>query len=99
MAVSVNVTGITQGGAIDVTTTAKEGTGQYLVTFTRSALGCMWSATLAAPANETSPVHIPHPGEVSARLDVLGGLRVLTMNSAGVLADRPFHLIVVCPGG
>lgn len=70
----------------------KGGVGNYQVVIGNNVNGCTFVATLGAPGDATPPA-----GEVSV---ALGGnnnrVRVQTRNSAGVLADRPFHLVVAC---
>lgn len=70
----------------------KGGVGNYQVVIGNNVNGCTFVATLGAPGANPPPV-----GEISV---ALGGnnnrVRVQTRNSAGVLADRPFHLVVAC---
>lgn len=96
MGAYVSSTGVTSGG-IDLQSVVRENTGQYLLTFDRSAFFCVWSVTLGAPANQSFAGHVPMQGQTSASLATGGTLRVSTMNSSGTLADRAFHVMVACP--
>jgi hypothetical protein len=72
---------------------ANTGAGQYEVVFDRDVRLCVYSATLgdesaAGPGN----------GQISVTSSAsnVNGVRVVTRDSAGVLANRSFHLIVSC---
>jgi hypothetical protein len=66
--------------------------GDYQVVFNQDVTACSYQATLGGP---TTGLAI---GEISAahRVAVAAGIRVVTFNSTGVLADRPFYLAVFC---
>ena len=72
----------------------KSATGQYLVTFDADIRRCSFQATLGLAAFQG----ISPAGEIA----VVGGFNttnavfVQTFNSAGVAADRAFHLTVIC---
>lgn len=66
--------------------------GDYLVTFNQDVTPCIYQATLGGPTTSTSI------GEVSAaqRTALPAGVRVITRDSGGILADRAFYLAVFC---
>ncbi len=75
------------------TSSANTGAGQYEVVFDRDVRTCVYSATLgdesaAGPGN----------GQISVTSSAsnVNGVRVVTRDSAGALANRSFHLIVSC---
>ena len=75
------------------TASSQTGTGQYLVVFDRDVRGCTYLATLgdesaAGPGNGQISV-------TSAAANV-NGVRVVTRDSAGDVANRSFHLLVSC---
>lgn len=75
------------------TASSQTGTGQYLVAFDRDVRGCTYFATLgdesaAGPGNGQISV-------TSAASNV-NGVRVVTRDSAGDVANRSFHLLVSC---
>lgn len=76
-----------------VTAASQTGPGQYQVVFDSDVRACAYSATLgdesaAGPGN----------GQVSVTSAAanINGVRVVTRDSAGALANRSFHLIVSC---
>jgi hypothetical protein len=75
------------------TSTTKTATGVYQVVFNADVKACTYSATLgdvgeaAPPSGEVS---------VSSLAGNANGVVVATRDSAGLAADRPFHLIVSC---
>ena len=81
---------IRQGGAAS---SAKVATGEYEVVFGGNVTACAYNATIGtgdateAPAGEIGVSH--RAGNVSA-------VAVVTRDSAGAKADRPFHLTVNC---
>ncbi|WP_320065139.1 hypothetical protein [Micromonospora sp. RTGN7] len=79
----------------DVVSVTKYGPGQYQVIFNRSLLRGGYVATIGT----TTDCCLPPAGEVSAapRLATPNGIFVQTHSSAGVAADRPFHLAVFTP--
>jgi hypothetical protein len=79
-----------RNGATAVT---KLGTGDYEVAFGGNVTGCAYNATLGATDAADPPA-----GEVgvSARGGNANAVRVVTRDSSGSPADRPFHLTVNC---
>ena len=79
-----------KNGAASVT---KLGAGDYEVVFGASVASCAYNATLG-----TADTADPPAGEVgvSQRAGNANAVRVVTRESAGTAADRPFHLTVVC---
>ncbi len=78
-----------------VTDVVKTGTGVYKITFDRDVTDCVYAATL------TYDFQVPGvpagTGEIAAELGFDGDqLIVHTGDSAGQMADRPFHLLVSC---
>jgi len=76
-----------------VTSTSATAEGQYQAIFDRDVRNCVYSATLgdesaAGPGN----------GQISVTslASNVNGVRVVTRDSAGALANRSFHLIVSC---
>ena len=72
---------------------AQTGPGQYEVIFDRDVRGCVYVATLgdesaAGPGNGQISV-------TSAAANV-NGVRVVTRDSEGAVANRSFHLVVSC---
>ena len=72
---------------------SQTGQGQYLVIFDADVRACAYAATLgdesaAGPGN----------GQISVTSAAgnVNGVRVVTRDSAGALANRSFHLIVSC---
>jgi hypothetical protein len=78
-----------------VVSSALLGTGFYQVVFNRDVRNCAYVATIGDPANGSET-----PGEitVATRVGNNNGVFVSTHNSAGVLQNHGFHLIVLCPG-
>jgi hypothetical protein len=72
---------------------AKLGAGDYEVVFGASVASCAYNATLG-----TTDTADPPAGEVgvSSRAGNANAVRVITRDSAGTAADRPFHLTVNC---
>jgi hypothetical protein len=79
-----------KNGATAVT---KLGTGDYEVVFGGSVAACAYNATLGSGDTTDPPA-----GEVGVaqRSGNANAVRVLTRDSAGAAADRPFHLTVAC---
>jgi hypothetical protein len=79
-----------KNGAASVT---KLGAGDYEVVFGGNVTACAYNATLGS--GDTSD---PPAGEVGVaqRSGNANAVRVLTRDSAGAAADRPFHLTVNC---
>ena len=71
----------------------KLGTGDYEVVFGGDVTACAYNATLG-----TADTTDPPAGEVgvSQRAGNAKAVRVVTRDSAGAAADRPFHLTVNC---
>ena len=88
----VTVTGTLSRGR-GVTSATKTGTGQYQLVLDADVRACAHSATLGDPADGAPPA-----GEIatSSLAGNANGVLVATRDSAGVAADRPFHLIVSC---
>jgi hypothetical protein len=84
------------GGAVrhrGATSSARLETGRYQVIFDRDVRNCVYAATLgdesaAGPGNGQIAV-TSEPSNVN-------GVRVVTRDSAGAVADRSFHLVVSC---
>jgi len=70
----------------------KLSTGQYQVVFNQDVTGCSYQATVGDPGSN------PQGGIASAqqRININGGVHVVTWTVVGALADRPFHLAVFC---
>ena len=81
---------VRKNGAASVT---KLGGGDYEVVFGASVASCAYNATLG-----TIDTADPPAGEVgvSSRAGNANAVRVITRDSAGTAADRPFHLTVNC---
>jgi hypothetical protein len=79
-----------KNGATAVT---KLGTGDYEVVFGASVAACVYNATLGNADTADPPA-----GEVGVaqRAGNANAVRVVTRDSAGAAADRPFHLTVNC---
>jgi len=79
-----------KNGATAVT---KLGAGDYEVVFGASVAPCAYNATLG-----TADTADPPAGEVGVaqRTGNANAVRVVTRDSAGAAADRPFHLTVNC---
>jgi hypothetical protein len=79
-----------KNGATAVT---KLGTGDYEVVFGASVAACVYNATLGSADTADPPA-----GEVGVaqRVGNANAVRVVTRDSAGAAADRPFHLTVNC---
>ena len=69
-------------------------TGIYHVIFNRDVRGCAYEATQGSPGT-TVPV-LPSQISVSAHPTNPNAVRVRTANEAGTVADRAFHLAVIC---
>jgi hypothetical protein len=76
-----------------VASSAQTGTGQYQVVFDRDVRGCFYSATLGDESASG-----PGTGQiaVTSAASNVNGVRVVTRNSDGTLANRSFHLLVSC---
>ncbi|TDC49774.1 hypothetical protein E1258_26965 [Micromonospora sp. KC207] len=79
----------------DAVSATKYGPGQYQVIFNRSLTKAAFLATIGT----TDDCCVPPAGEISVapRLSTPNGVFVQTYDSAGVPADRPFHLAVFTP--
>jgi hypothetical protein len=68
-------------------------TGEYQVVFSRNVSGCAFDATIGSTDTAEPPA-----GEigVAQRVANANGISVVTRNSAGTKADRPFHVSVDC---
>jgi hypothetical protein len=88
----VTATGTLSRGS-GTTSAARSGDGQYQVVFNSDVKACTYTATLGDPADGAPP-----GGEiaVSSMAGNANGVLVVTRDSAGAAADRPFHLIVSC---
>jgi hypothetical protein len=78
------------GGGV---TTVSHGSGNYDVDFARNVAACTAVATVGPSTGSILP-----PGEVSLT-DTPGNaesVSVITWNSDGTSANRPFRLVVVC---
>jgi hypothetical protein len=75
------------------TTSAKLGTGEYEVVFDRDVTACAYNVTLGATDATEAPA-----GEAGAsqRAGNARAVAVVTRDSGGTKADRPFHLTVNC---
>ena len=76
-----------------VASSAQIGTGQYAVIFDRDLRQCTYFATLG---DESAAG--PGTGQiaVTSAASNVNGVRVVTRDSAGALANRSFHLLVSC---
>jgi hypothetical protein len=68
-------------------------TGEYQVVFGRDVTGCAYDATIGTP-----DATVPPAGEIGTarRAGNANAVTVVTRDSAGANADRPFHLAVNC---
>jgi hypothetical protein len=76
-----------------VSSTAQTGVGQYQVIFDRDVRQCTYVATLG---DESASA--PGTGQiaVTSAASNVNGVRVVTRDSDGAVANRSFHLIVSC---
>ena len=76
-----------------VASSAKSGTGQYVVVLDRDVRSCAYFATLGDESASG-----PGTGQISVTSAAanVNGVRVVTRDSDGTLADRSFHLLVSC---
>ena len=76
-----------------VASVAKPATGEYQVVFDRDVTGCAYNVSIGS-TDATEPAL----GETAASQQAgnARGVAVVTANSAGTKADRPFHLTVNC---
>ena len=76
-----------------VASSAQSGTGQYVVVFDRDVRSCAYFATLGDESASG-----PGTGQISvtSAASNVNGVRVVTRDSDGMLADRSFHLLVSC---
>jgi hypothetical protein len=76
-----------------VASSSQSGTGQYVVVFDRDVRLCTYFATLGDESASG-----PGTGQISVTSAAanVNGVRVVTRNSDGTLADRSFHLLVSC---
>jgi hypothetical protein len=77
-----------------VTASSNLATGQYDVRFSHSIGGCAWVGTVGFGTfgGNTGAAEIT----ITGRSGTNNGLFVTTANSAGTLANEPFHVIVIC---
>jgi hypothetical protein len=75
------------------TSASKTGTGQYQVVFDANVTGCAYYATLGDTAAGAPPSGEVAVGSAAGNANAV---LVVTYDSAGVAADRPFHLTVSC---
>jgi hypothetical protein len=75
------------------TSSARLETGRYQVIFDRDVRNCVYAGTLG---DESAAG--PGQGQIAVTSEPnnVNGVRVVTRDSAGALADRSFHLIVSC---
>jgi hypothetical protein len=79
--------------AAGTTSAGRLGTGAYEVIFGQDVTNCVYLATLGDPAAGATSGMV----SVARRTGNPNGVRVETRNAAnGGLADRPFHVAVVC---
>jgi hypothetical protein len=77
----------------NVANCVRNGAGNYDVIVNNSVTHCTFVATIGLPG-----VGVPPAGEIGVAQGPANNIvRVVTRNSAGALADRPFHLVVACP--
>jgi hypothetical protein len=76
-----------------VSATARTGEGNYQVTFDRDVRSCYYFATISDPGTS-----LPGTGQigVTALGSNANAVKVITRDSTGTLADRPFHIIASC---
>ena len=82
---------VARGTGVTSTNAKLLGSGLYTVEFDRSLSDCVWVAQIGN-GDSTPTIY----GEMSTWAESPNGIFVQTASSAGVLADRPFHLIVHC---
>lgn len=83
---------VARGNGVSSTNAKLGGSGLYTVEFDRDLSDCVWVAQIGN-GNSTPTIY----GEMSTFLSGdSNGIFVQTAGSGGVLADRPFHLIVHC---
>lgn len=80
---------LSRGNAVSA---RKFGDGGYEVIFNRDVTPCAFIATIGQPGAGSSSGQI----SVASRAGNANGVFVQTRDSAGIAADRPFHLVVVC---
>jgi hypothetical protein len=68
--------------------------GIYHVIFNREVRSCSYQATIGSPGTGV-PV-LPSQITVSAHPDNVNAVRIRTANEQNVVADRAFHLAVIC---
>jgi hypothetical protein len=88
----INANGTVVRG-LGVASAQRFGNGLYEVIFNRNVSRCAYVATLGDPSTGVGP-----PGEigVASRVGNVNGVFMTTRDSAGTLADRPYHLAVHC---
>jgi hypothetical protein len=89
----INADGTVARGSGVGTGTVRENTGVYDVFFNRNVSGCAYVASLGGANAGTPPAGTVGATNLS---DELAGLYVTTRNSAGNLANEPFHVAVFC---
>ena len=83
---------VVRGSGVTSTNAKLGGNGLYTVEFDRNLSDCVWVAQIGN-GDGTPTIY----GEMSTFLaGSPNGIFVQTASSAGVLADRPFHLLVHC---
>ena len=86
--------GITVRGR-GVTSSQRFNTGNYEVIFNRNVTACAYVLTEGSTGS-SSVTPLPGYGTVVGRKGNANGVYITTFNSDGVLANRAFHLVVVC---
>ena len=82
---------VARGNGVTSTNAKLLGNGLYTVEFDRDLSDCFWVAQIGN-GNTTPTIY----GEMSTWLDAPNAIFVQTATSGGLLADRPFQLIVHC---
>jgi hypothetical protein len=79
---------------VNATSAGRLGPGQYEVIFNQDVQNCTWHATIGDPTN----IAAGNAGfaNTGRRPGNVAGVRVNTRNAAGGLADRNFHVLVIC---
>jgi hypothetical protein len=75
------------------TSATRAAAGQYQVVFDANVTECTYFATLGDPAAGAPPAGEIAVGSLAGNSN---GVLVVTRDSAGAAADRPFHVIVSC---
>ncbi len=90
----VSASGALNRGSASAVSVSNPLTGEYEVTFNKNITACAYNATIGDIG--TYP---PNPGEIAVSniSGVEDTVRVDTWDSAGTVADSPFHLSLSCP--